>query len=276
MRTPANASRRAPAAAGRPLLLGSFFLLPLLPVVAFAGSLRIQVDGRFVTADAGGTVRQALQEARIQVGPDDLVTPPLEAPAPDGGLVRVTRVSYQSTVVEEKIPYKIQIQPASRGNRPYHPTVTRPGQPGLKRITYRVRMVDGQEAGREVVATELVREPLNAVVTARKPQVLGSRGAYAGVRSFKVFATAYDPGPGSCGKYANGITCNGKRAGYGIIAVDPKVIPLGTKLHVPGYGYGIAADVGRAIQGNRVDLGFNSRKAALAWGKQLVTIEIVD
>ena len=63
-------------------------------------------------------------------------------------------------------------------------------------------------------------------------------------------ATAYDPGPGSCGKYADGITCSGKRAGYGIAAVDPTIIPLGSKLYIEGYGYAIAADVGIDVRGD--------------------------
>jgi 3D (Asp-Asp-Asp) domain-containing protein len=235
------------------------------------------VDGRSVALPStGDTVRAALADAKVAVDKDDEVTPSLDSPVPNDGTIRVTRVTYQEGSEEQKIPYKIQIQPASKGNRPYHPTVTRDGKNGIRKITWRAKLVDGREVERKTVADEVVREPVNAVVTARQPTQLGSRGAYVGARTITVIATAYDPGPGSCGKYANGQTCNGKRAGYGIIAVDPKVIPLGSKLYVEGYGYGIAADVGGAIKGNHVDLGFNSRSASFGWGKRLVKLQILE
>jgi 3D (Asp-Asp-Asp) domain-containing protein len=60
----------------------------------------------------------------------------------------------------------------------------------------------------------------------------------------------------------------------GVVAVDPKLIPLGTKLHVPGYGPGIAADVGWAIKGRIIDLWFPSTAAARKWGRRTVTITI--
>jgi len=60
----------------------------------------------------------------------------------------------------------------------------------------------------------------------------------------------------------------------GVVAVDPKLIPLGTKMHVPGYGKGIAADVGTAIKGRIIDLWFPTLKAARQWGRKTVTITV--
>jgi 3D (Asp-Asp-Asp) domain-containing protein len=60
----------------------------------------------------------------------------------------------------------------------------------------------------------------------------------------------------------------------GVVAVDPRLIPLGTKLHVPGYGHSIAADVGVAIKGRIIDLWFPSTKAARKWGRRTVTITV--
>ncbi|MGV3720658.1 MAG: 3D domain-containing protein, partial [Actinomycetota bacterium] len=209
-------------------------------------------------------------------GPDDEVKPSLDTPLTDSVVVRVQRVTFKVATSDVKIPYRTVIRAATPSKRPYHPTVMQEGRTGVKRVTYRVRVVDGEEQGRQRLGEEVVREPVAQVVVSRKPQFLGSRGVYTGKRVLTVVATAYDPGPGSCGKHANGKTCNGKRAGYGIIAVDPKQIPLGSKLYVPGYGYGIAADVGSAIKGNRIDLGYNSRAGALAWGKKSVKLTIVD
>jgi len=62
--------------------------------------------------------------------------------------------------------------------------------------------------------------------------------------------------------------------GWGIVAVDPRVIPLGTRLYIPGYGEGVAADTGGAIIGNRIDLWMPTSTQAFAWGRRTVTITI--
>lgn len=89
-------------------------------------------------------------------------------------------------------------------------------------------------------------------------------------QSLVVIASAYAPGAG-----AGHITAIGKRARRGIVAVDPRVIPLGTKLYIPGYGYGVAADTGGAIKGNRIDLCFDTREEAINWGRRRVVVYII-
>jgi len=73
-----------------------------------------------------------------------------------------------------------------------------------------------------------------------------------------------------------GTTATGMSVGYGIIAVDPRVIPLGTRLYVPGYGEGIAADTGSAVKGNVVDVWLPSRDEALDWGIKHLTVTVYD
>ena len=81
-------------------------------------------------------------------------------------------------------------------------------------------------------------------------------------------ATAYSPqDPG-----VNGRTATGTSLRKGIIAVDPLIIPMGTKVYIMGYGYGIAADRGSAIKGNIIDVAFNSRGEALRWGRKYVRV----
>ena len=71
-----------------------------------------------------------------------------------------------------------------------------------------------------------------------------------------------------------GYTASGLHVGWGVVAVDPRVIPLGTRMTVPGYGEAIAADVGTAIIGDRIDLWFPTLAQAKAWGRRDVTIII--
>ena len=87
----------------------------------------------------------------------------------------------------------------------------------------------------------------------------------ADTRSFVVDAVAY---------HLPGKTASGLPVGVGVIAVDPTVIPLGTRVFVPGYGPAVAADVGTAIKGNIIDLWMPSTAQALAWGRRTVTITI--
>lgn len=87
-------------------------------------------------------------------------------------------------------------------------------------------------------------------------------------------ATAYSAfnKNGGYGKTASGMT-----AGFGVAAVDPRVIPLGTKLYIEGYGYAIAADTGGAIKGNKIDLCFEkSNSELMAFGRKTMTVYILE
>ena len=81
----------------------------------------------------------------------------------------------------------------------------------------------------------------------------------------KVDAVAY---------YLPGKTALGVPVRKGVVAVDPRLIPLGTKLHVPGYGPSLAADVGTAIKGRIIDLWFPTTADAREWGRRTVTITV--
>ena len=86
-----------------------------------------------------------------------------------------------------------------------------------------------------------------------------------GPRTLTVLAVAYT---------LEGSTASGLPVGYGVAAVDPSVIPLGTRFHVPGYGDAVAADTGGAVRGAMIDLWFPTPAEALAWGRRSVLITI--
>jgi 3D (Asp-Asp-Asp) domain-containing protein len=86
-----------------------------------------------------------------------------------------------------------------------------------------------------------------------------------GARTLTVTATGYS---------LPGHTATGLPVGLGVVAVDPSVIPLGTRLTIPGYGEGVAADTGSAVQGNTIDLWFPTLADATAWGRRTVTITL--
>ena len=78
----------------------------------------------------------------------------------------------------------------------------------------------------------------------------------------------------STGYCLRGTTATGMQTGPGTVAVDPTVIPLGTRMYVPGYGNGVAADTGAAVKGRIIDLWFSSCPQALQWGRRTVTITL--
>ena len=84
-------------------------------------------------------------------------------------------------------------------------------------------------------------------------------------------ATAYLPTDGS----SEGLTATGIPATYGIVAVDPEVIPLGTKVYIPGYGTALAADTGGAIYGYKIDLCMENYYQAMDFGRRTVTVFIL-
>ena len=86
-----------------------------------------------------------------------------------------------------------------------------------------------------------------------------------GARTLTVTSTGYS---------LSGRTSTGLPVGFGIVAVDPAVIPLGTRITIPGYGEGVAGDTGGAVQGMTIDLWFPTLAQALAWGRRTVTITL--
>ncbi len=95
-------------------------------------------------------------------------------------------------------------------------------------------------------------------------------------KTLTMVATAYDPCYECNYPYYGAPSYIGLPLGYGIIAVDPKVIPMGSRLYVEGYGEGIAADQGGAIKGNRIDLCFATHQAALNYGIKTVKVTILE
>jgi len=98
-----------------------------------------------------------------------------------------------------------------------------------------------------------------------------SRGSYV----LSMVATGYDSSWESNYPYYGQPSYTGLPLARGIVAVDPNVIPMGTRLYVEGYGDAIAADQGGAIKGNRIDLFFDSRQEAMSWGMKTVKVTIL-
>ncbi len=121
------------------------------------------------------------------------------------------------------------------------------------------------EADAAVVRSEMLVTPAQSDTVSPPAAPVAAVIASSSTRTFTVSATAYD---------LPGRTSTGLPVGWGIAAVDPSVIPLGTHMFVPGYGMAVAADTGSAVVGTTIDLWFPTEAQADAWGRRTVTIDV--
>ena len=139
----------------------------------------------------------------------------------------------------------------------------------------------------ELVGEAVTQQPVDEIKETGLLDVVATSAGNIAVRATHYMqATGYDIGYESCGKWPGdplyGITATGIRATYGVVAVDPRVIPLGSKLFIQTtdgsftYGYALAADTGGAIKGNRIDLCFDSRQDALNFGRRNVVVYVLN
>ena len=250
---------------------------------------------RVVIHTASQTVSKALEANGITVSELDIVNPPLDSVVHKGTKIEITQVAEDMITVTETIPFKTISSPNSSLARGTTKVKTE-GKAGTKELYYRVVSHNGEEVTRELAGEKIVSEPVNQVseygtmyygsTVSRGSINRGEKGTLQYSSVITCNATAYDLSYASCGKNPGdrgyGITASGMRAQRGVIAVDPRVIPLGTKLYVesmdsyPDYGYAIAGDTGGAIKGNRVDLSMDSYSEAMGFGRRQVKVYILS
>lgn len=247
--------------------------------------IQLVVGGVKRTVDyAAGTVGDLLKRVNVDVGKYDVVKPGLSETLKRGSKVVVKRVSYETREEEKVITYGTQTKESgilAQGVK----RVARQGRDGTKTVTYEDKIVNGK-----VVSSKKVGEVVN-VKAVDKVVVIGTRGATNVVTSniqgsgaptsyLKTFhgpATAYTAKAGAK-------TASGAVARRGLVAVNPKQIPYGSKLYIVAddgtvYGYCTAADTGGFVtngSGTLVDLYMDSYGECTQWGKRNVTIYVIS
>lgn len=207
------------------------------------------------------TVSALLAEQGIKLGKDDVVTPELTTKITADTDVTVQRVKYEEVTAEEAIPFTETVTNDSSLPR----GVTRvdvQGQDGVQEVTRRNKIVDGVVTESTVLSSTVLKEAVNQVsrVGTKDPN------GYATIESD---GTVYDQNgnqvnytkllTGKCSAYTGGgITATGAPAAFGRVAVNPNVIPYGTKLFICSpdgkvvYGYAVASDTGGACMRNTI------------------------
>lgn len=176
-------------------------------------------------------------------------------------------------VESKQIPTTVEYQ-FSRLVGPGRVEKAQPGKPGEVKRTYQVVRKNGKPIAKKLIKEERI-EPTPTLFLMGKSGYTSSRSSFGRSRVMVMEATAYDPSPATIGPGATGRTAMGLIATYGHVAVDPRVIKMGTRVFVEGYGFAIASDKGSAIKGNRIDLCYNSRSTALAFGRKKVRVHVL-
>ena len=155
--------------------------------------------------------------------------------------------------------------------------VLRPERDGIRVATERLTTWDDVVVSRQLLTRAVVATARPAIIVQGAPRSIAQIPASIKFRRlaaiFTMVATAYTAG--SASPWGTGYTATGMLARYGVVAVDPHIIPLGTHLFIPGYGYAIAGDTGGAIIGHRVDLCMDSLADALNFGRHMITVYIL-
>lgn len=170
--------------------------------------------------------------------------------------------------------------PLLRFDADLHPgtkKILRAGTPTIVAITERVTLWNTVIVDRQIVNHTTLQHARPAVILAAPPRTVAEAMAITGSHKllavYSMVATAYTAD--SAQAYPTGRTATGLPAHYGVVAVDPRIIPLGAHLFIEGYGAAIAADTGGAIIGNRIDLCMDSYQRAISWGRQPVRVYVL-
>ncbi len=232
-------------------------------------------DGRqYAVMTASTTIETFLRErpAGVAVRARDRVYPGPEGPLWAGATVRVVRIETQIVSEPERLPYAQIAKPD--GSLPRGVTrLVQAGHPGARVRQIIITFADGLAIDRQVVGTIVVNPPQDRIVQIGTRRIFASRGQFAGKEILMMEATAYAPwdGPGT-----NDITSIGMKAGHGVVAIDPTIIPYRSELFIEGYGRAIAGDTGGAIKGHRIDLGYNTIREAIIFGRRVVKVYILS
>lgn len=250
--------------------------------ISRAREITINADGKdVVLLTTAPDVKSALGEAQIKLGEKDRVAPGLNTEIKVNTKIDVIRVEEKIVKQEMKMDFTNLVNKSDKLDKGLVQVVKK-GSSGLKELAIRVIFENGKEVRREIAEEKILKEPVNGIIEeGTRTTLVSSRGQVTRfVRAFKMTATAYDATFESCGKTPDhpqyGITYSGLKVRPGIVAVDPKVIPLGTWLYVEGYGEALAADIGGAIKGNRIDLYYESPKDVAKYGKRTVKVYVLD
>ncbi len=231
------------------------------------------------------TVKEVLEDFQIELGEKDYTYPDLNSVIAPDSTIKLFQVKEVILTEDAIIPFESQVT-QNRNIEAGVVKVIQEGKDGLRRSHILKEYVNGVLNSSVIVKDEILSEPVAHIVEkGARDFIVTSRGETRYKSATTMTATAYDSSFASTGKNPGdkyyGITASGTKARPGVVAVDPRVIPLGTKLYIQSldgtkdYGFAIAEDKGGAIKGNKIDLYFETRAQCMNFGRRQVKVYIL-
>ena len=234
----------------------------------------------------GETVGELLERVNLSLNEGDAIDVALTSETFDGMELNIDRWTTSTEFVYEEVPFEteyVQTNKMLKGDE----KVATEGINGELKHTAKITYFNGQEVSREIIATEETVAPVNQVIkqgtfeaekgklTIKDGVIVTADGEiYTYKRTMQAKATAYTHTDAGC----NMITATGTTVHWGTVAVDPRMIPYGTKMFIVSndgkyvYGLSAAEDCGGSIKGNRIDLYMPTTKQCFAFGMRNCTI----
>jgi uncharacterized protein YabE (DUF348 family) len=218
------------------------------------------------------SVEQAVRDAGIELGDLDRVEPAAGTKIAAEMIIAVIRVHQDFSTIEENVAYSTIRRDDPKMNHG-EAKVVQEGEDGRISKTYLLTYENGVEISKELVDQRTILKPVSRVIHIGTGGTITRGGRTVRyTRALDMIATGYWGDPA----WSTGYTAIGMIARKGLVAVDPRVIPLRTWVYVEGYGFAYAADVGRNIKGNRIDLCFDNAADAWAVGRRRVRVYVLD
>lgn len=222
-------------------------------------------------------VKELLEEQNIEFDQNDIISEDLNAKIKDGQKIEVIDVEEKVIKESKEVPFEVKII-EDKNLLKGKVEVEREGKSGENELLYKVTYRNGKEVDKTFIKEVVSTEPINKVVKKgikTETQVAVSRGYNVGKKQkvqdnskhMNVVATAYT---------GDTKTSTGATPKWGTIAVDPSVIPYGSKVYIPQFDkVFIAQDCGSAIKGNKIDIYMESDSSVSSWGVKSIDIYIL-
>lgn len=217
------------------------------------------------------TVKELLEENNITYDENDKVFPNLNSKIEDYMDIKVVKVDIKTQTEKVNVPFEttlVEDKDILKGKT----EIQQEGQEGVKEQNYELIYEDGILVEKKLVKETIKQEPIDKIVKKgiKEDVIVASRGINNRNNDstyMKVVATAYA---------GDGITSTGTKPKWGTIAVDPRVIPYGTKVYIPQFDMTFTAeDCGGAIKGNKIDIFMMSESQCYDWGRKTIDIYIL-
>ncbi len=253
-----------------------FCSMVLIPYYWIYAKVNIKVDGKVINVRAiDRQVAHILEANRIEYGPNDIITPELEQRLPPGQDISIVKVTEEIINSQDNLPYTVTQRDESRRN--LRLVEIQRGYVGNRRRQIKINYHDQVEYTRQIVAEKIEKKPVYKLILKNSKGKIAREYDLTKAKSIRVVATSYYPYDPLCYPGGDGIhTCLGLVLRRGFVAVDPRVIPLRTRLYIPGYGYAYAADTGSAIKGKRIDLAVDNEAECDRFGKRAMKVYVLD